>query len=100
MSTATHEESSADAPKPEPILRLAVLHHPHVAIEDHCGELCVFFDAFIDEAEAALQVIRIGDPHFYSVWEAMAGDVKKLDGKTCWVRCDDHMIRFVRMAAI
>lgn len=71
--------------------QLAIIRRPKVAVEDHSGELCVWFDAYTSECGAALQIVAPSDPdRFLSVWNAMAGNVANLDGKACWVAHPDR----------
>ena len=73
--------------------QMAVIRNVHVGGGDR-GTPCLWFDTYISEASAALQVLD---------WETARElvrktyDVKELEGKPCWVEVDGNIIRFVEL---
>ena len=66
-------------------MQLAIMREAKVEIEDHSDELCIWFSTFVSEGSAALQVVGPSDERFMSLWNAMHGEVKNLNGRACWV---------------
>lgn len=85
---------------------MAVIKNVHLGVGDR-GFPCLWFDTYISESAAALQVFAWGGaldaqkPSAYSVLlESGVSDVAHLAGKTCWVEVDGGMIKFLKMAQI
>lgn len=74
--------------------QLAVIRNAHLEVEDHCGEVCIFFDAYLTESVASLQVIRWNDAQRML---QRCRQVSDLNGKACWVETDGNISRFKRM---
>ena len=83
----------------EPEKKLAIIRRPRVCYEDHADATVVSFETYVDEHKAASQWVAVDDDRFPSLWEAMQGDVKNLEGKTCWVDVSRHnLILFMDVA--
>lgn len=79
---------------------LAIIRRPHVAVEDHSGQLCIAFDTYITECSAASQWVSPTEERFISLWGAMKGDINNLDGKPCWVKTGGGLIIFEKVADV
>lgn len=63
------------------------------------GEPCLFFDVYISDNTAALQVLT--STHAYqAIRESGVYDVRELEGKPCWVDVNGAFISFLRLANI
>lgn len=60
------------------------------------GSPCLFFDTYVSEHGAALQVLT-GDRAIEVIRATGVYDVKELEGRPCWVDTSDRgVIRFLR----
>lgn len=73
--------------------QMAVIRNVHIGGGDR-GIPCLWFDTYISESSAALQVIP-WDQAFEILKSTY--DVKELDGRPCYVEVDGNMIRFLRL---
>lgn len=81
--------------------KLAIIREAIVSREDHSRKICIVFSTYINEGVAASHWIGVDTPkEFESLWEAMSGDVRNLNGKPCWVNEEGSRIYFLRMAKI
>lgn len=71
--------------------QLAIIRDPRVEFEDHNGRLCLFFETYISECHAAMQVVQLPDTDI----PGLRWDVSALEGQPCWVEVDASLIRFV-----
>ena len=60
------------------------------------GQPCLFFTTYINECSAALQVLH-GDEAMKVIKASGVYDVKKLEGKPCWVEVSGNAISFKRL---
>jgi len=63
------------------------------------GRPCLFFNTYITEGTAALQVL-VGDEAEKAIRESGVYDVKELNGQSCWVEVDGWSIVFEGVAKI
>lgn len=78
--------------------QLAIIRNVNCGVGDY-GKACLWFDAYIGECAAALQVIEWGAAGKL-LEEAGIADVNKLNGRPCYVEVGGGMILFKRMAKI
>lgn len=73
--------------------QMAIVKGVHCGVGDR-GRFALWFNVYISECVAALQVFQGGEEVARIVEAAGVGDVKELDGRPCWVECDGSLIRF------
>jgi hypothetical protein len=74
--------------------QLALIQNAKVAIEDHSMKPAIFFDAYMAENSASLQIVSLPDlPNI----PGLAYNVDKMNGRPCWVEQDEkaNITRFV-----
>lgn len=79
--------------------RLAIIREARREVDDHGGQIALTFSTYINESQAAMQVVHAGtDPRFLSLWRAMGDSIDSLNGQPCWVDVSrPGLIVFVRM---
>ena len=78
--------------------KLAIIKNVNIGVGDY-GKACMWFDTYVDEHSAALQVLS---------WEKTATILEAacvrsalfLEGKACYVNDADGFIKFIRLAKI
>ena len=78
---------------------LAVIKNFHIGVGDR-GVPNIWFDAYVNESAAALQVIYGAEEISNFIQEVGSRDVSSVEGRTCWVEADNSTIRFLRLAKI
>lgn len=78
--------------------QLAVIRDVHFGVGDR-GTVCMWFSAYITEGSAAVQVLSV-ERAVELIAAAGVDDVRKLDGRTCWVDVTGSTITFKRYARI
>ena len=63
------------------------------------GHPVLFFNTYISEGEAALQILG-GTDAYNLIADSSVYDVKNLEGKACWVDVEDNLIKFVSFCRI
>lgn len=76
--------------------QLAVIKNFNIGVGDR-GRPAIWFDTYINEHEAALQVIEGAQAIYDLIDEAGLTDVTKIEGRVCWVATGNHLIRYLRM---
>ena len=77
---------------------LAIIKSPHYGVGDY-GKVCLWFNVYINEAEASLQVFGI-ERATAIIKDSGVKDVHDLNDRPCWVKVNNMKIEFLRMAKI
>lgn len=78
--------------------QLAIIRNPTYGVNDR-GNVWLCFQAHTDENGAAM--LGFTQPQADEIIkQADAQDVRRFDGRACWVCLEDGLMRFVRMANI
>lgn len=67
--------------------QLAIIRNAHVRIEDRSMKFSIFFDTYINEGRAAMQIVLL--PELPNI-PGLAYDASKLDGRPCWVEVNEE----------
>jgi len=78
--------------------QLAIMKNVSIGCRD-IGTPCMFFETYIDESLAALQVLD-WERAYEIIKKAGVYDFKSLEGSACWVECDSNLIRFLDICKI
>jgi hypothetical protein len=79
--------------------QLAIIKNFHIGVGDR-GVPAIWFDTYVDECSAALQVIHGAQEIWDFIQASGLSDITKIVGKPCWVQADSGMIKFVGLAKI
>lgn len=72
--------------------KLAIIKGVGFGMRD-MGEPCLWFATHIDESVAALQIF-VEDELKQVVKESGCYDISEIEGKSCWVECENNTIIF------
>jgi len=75
--------------------KLAIMKEVGFGCRD-IGKPCLFFTVYITECSAALQVLG-SDEALKVIADSGVYDVKRLEGKPCWVTVENNTIKFIRV---
>lgn len=78
--------------------QLAIIRHPTYGMNDR-GQVWLSFSVYTSDSCAA----DLGFPQPQAdeiIRQANVADVQQLDGRACWVRVEDGLMRFIRMATM
>jgi hypothetical protein len=78
--------------------QLAIIKNVHCGVGDR-GVACLWFDTYISECSAALQVLSWDDAKLV-IEKAGVSDVGRLAGRACWVEAGNGFIKFIEVASI
>ena len=78
--------------------KLAIMKNVGYGCRD-VGKPCLFFDVYVSECIAALQIL-FGKDADKLLTDSRTYDVKQLEGKSCWVEVEGNTIKFKEIANI
>lgn len=71
---------------------MAIMKNVELKYEDHNQEVCLWFDAFLDENSVAMQILPKGQyGKFLEDYEVSS--IKELEGKPVWVYHDNDYVK-------